>query len=50
VQRRCFHRLVLVISDENGMLSIVDRMVDARCVATIGGRRLFCIILYLTLA
>jgi hypothetical protein len=33
-----------VIPDVNVMLSIVDRMVDARCVATTGGRRLFCIL------
>jgi hypothetical protein len=39
---RCFRLLVLVIPDGNVMLSIVDRMVDARCVATTGGRRLFC--------
>jgi hypothetical protein len=43
LQRRCFRLLVLVIPDGNVMLSIVDRMVDARCVATTGGRRLFCI-------
>jgi hypothetical protein len=42
-KRRCFRLLVLVILDGNVMLSIVDRMVDARCVATTGGRRLFCL-------
>jgi hypothetical protein len=43
-KRRCFRLLILVIPEGNAMLSIVDQMVDARCVATTGGRRLFCII------
>jgi hypothetical protein len=40
---RCFRLLVLVILKENVMLSIVDRMVNARCIATTSGRRLFCL-------
>jgi hypothetical protein len=40
-KRRCFRLLVFVIPKGNAMLPIVDRMVDARCVATTGGRRLF---------
>jgi hypothetical protein len=41
-KRCCFCLLVLVIPEGNAILPIVNRMVDARCVATTGGRRLFC--------
>jgi hypothetical protein len=39
---RCFRLLILVLPVENPMLSIANLMVDARCVATTGGSRLFC--------
>jgi hypothetical protein len=42
-KRYCFLLLNLVLSVRNVMLSIEDLMVDARCVATTGGRSLFCI-------
>jgi hypothetical protein len=42
-KRCCFLLLNLVLSVGNVMLPIEDLMVDARCVATTSGRRLFCI-------
>jgi hypothetical protein len=42
-KRRCFLLLNLVLSVGNVMLPIKDLMVNARCVVTTGGRRLFCI-------
>jgi hypothetical protein len=41
----CFLVLNLVFSVGNVMLPIKDLMVDTRCVATTGDRRLFCIYL-----
>jgi hypothetical protein len=40
-KRRCFLLLNLVFSVGNVMLPIEDLMVDARCIDTTGGRRLF---------
>jgi hypothetical protein len=37
--------LNLVLSVGNVMLPIKDLIVDGRCIATTGGRRLFCIVL-----
>jgi hypothetical protein len=41
-KRRCFRLLILVLPVGNLMLSIANLMVDARCIATTGGSRLFC--------
>jgi hypothetical protein len=38
--------LNLVLSVENIMLPIEDLIVDGGCIATTGGRRLFCIYIY----
>jgi hypothetical protein len=46
-KRRCFRLLILVLPVENLMLSIANLMVDARCVATTGGSKLFCIYIIL---
>jgi hypothetical protein len=45
-KRHCFLLLNLVLSVGNIMLPIKDLIVDARCVATTGGRRLFCLYIY----
>jgi hypothetical protein len=41
-KRRCFRLLNLVLSVGKAMLSIANLMVDGGCIATTGGRRLFC--------
>jgi hypothetical protein len=49
-KRRCFLFLLnLVLSMGNIMLPIEDLMVDGGCIATTGGRRLFCIYIYIDL-
>jgi hypothetical protein len=45
-KRRCFLLLNLVLSVENVMLPIEDLMVNAICIATTGGRRLFCYFIF----
>jgi hypothetical protein len=42
---RCFRLLNLVLPVEKVMLSIANLMVDGGCIATTGGRRLFCILI-----
>jgi hypothetical protein len=41
-KRRCFRLLNLVLPVGKVMLSIANLMVDGGCIATTGGRRLFC--------
>jgi hypothetical protein len=45
-KRRCFHLLSLVRMVGKVMLSIANLMMDGGCIATTGGKRLFCIYVY----
>jgi hypothetical protein len=42
-KRRCFRLLNLVLPVGKVMLNIENLMVDGGCIATTGGRRLFCL-------
>jgi hypothetical protein len=42
-KHRCFRLLNFVLPVGKVMLSIANLMVDGGCIATIGGRRLFCL-------
>jgi hypothetical protein len=46
-KRRYFRLLNLVLPVGKVMLSIANLMVDGGCIATTGGRRLFCLNIYI---